>query len=81
MRKCENAKISMRCKNANAMPRSKKESHRIALLFSLKKTGKIIDRSLFRIRIALPALGTPTKEVIYPLLILSRADWSKMGVN
>ncbi len=44
--------MRMRCEKAK-----KFESHRIAFFF-LKKTGKIIDRSLFRIRIhvALPAL-------------------------
>jgi hypothetical protein len=59
MQKCENAKISMRCENVNAMRKS--EKIRIASLFSLKKTGKIIDRSLFRIRIALPALPVGSK--------------------
>jgi hypothetical protein len=41
----------MRCDNA-------KKSHRIAFFLKKKKTGKIIDRSLFciHIRIALPAL-------------------------
>jgi hypothetical protein len=54
MRKCENAKNAMRCKNANAMRKS--EKLRIASLFFFEKTGKIIDRLLFRIRIASPAL-------------------------
>jgi hypothetical protein len=38
--------------------RCEKAKNRTASLFSLKKkkTGKNIDRSLFRIRIALPAL-------------------------
>jgi hypothetical protein len=44
----------MQCENANAMRKSK--TIRIASLLSFKKTGKIIDRSLFRICIALPAL-------------------------
>jgi hypothetical protein len=63
MQKCENAKISKRCENANAMRKS--EKIRIALLFSFKKTGKIIDRSFFRIliRIALPALRAWTIDV------------------
>jgi hypothetical protein len=53
MQKCENVKNSMRCKKAKNFA-----SYCIAFFFK-KKTGKIIDRTLFRIRIriALPALS------------------------
>jgi hypothetical protein len=49
---------AMQCENANAMRKCEKNSHRIASLKNGGKTGKLIDRSLFRnrIRIALPAL-------------------------